>query len=311
MQAELEAAGEPRGQDRLRWLILTIDWLTKFDEAAVLLAAGGRYDLGRWKYDELRNVDLDERAWEVVRTAPVGEAMHAFARKISTQGERGVLATINVKAYAALVEVGFEFGLHNGMWAPENVRARAGDSSAEIEWKSSVLANRHRVWRRPVGEADWTCLTPTPVEGTRHEDHPPAPGTYEYAVTAVADPKPESMKSLGATVRVGLPVDPPHLQLISPPTLLWADDRLVLRAIVTGERRITLVRLHARLASGLELPVADFVHGRGATYRLELPLADLAGEVLLYGIEADDSAGGRAVWPIGYPARSASLSVLP
>ena len=312
--AELETAGDPLGQDRLRWLILTIDWLTKYDEAALLLQPGGAFDFFHRNRVErfapgVGNEDLEESSWELLRELPIGDAMLAFARKVSSRGELGALATINVKAYSTLTDLYFIFGLYRGNWAPTHVRGRGDGETASVEWRPTVTAAAYRVWRRQA-RGEWACLTTKPITQHRFEDRPPSPGVFEYAVSAVAAPKPESLKSIGAKVHVGPESHPPLIQVISPPTVLWADDHLVVRAIVTSERDLAFVRLRYRTSSVQESHLQEFRKGRGATYRLELPLKGFAGQVLLYGIEAEDQSGHGSRWPTGYPAVWRSANVL-
>ena len=81
-------AGRMQFVDRLERLIATIDWVTLYDNAAVLaMQAGAAKD--------------PKEAARLVSQMPLGEAMHAYTRLLSTQGEWGVLATVNVKAFAA------------------------------------------------------------------------------------------------------------------------------------------------------------------------------------------------------------------
>ena len=118
------------------------------------------------------------------------------------------------------------------------------------------------------------------------------------------------MKSFGAIVRVGPGSDPPLVQVLSPPSVLWSNDRLIVRAIVTGERAIASVRLKRRTAEDRELPTLELKRGRGATYRLEVPVADLGATSLEFGIEALDVNESTGVWPTGFPQVWRSLNII-
>jgi len=315
MLSEVSADRQPAGMDRLRWLISTIDWLVQYDRVSLLMEPGGPFERRSSELyvgDAHGNSDhsQDEDAWELLRRAPLGDAMLTYARKIESRGELGVLATINVKAYSTVLDAAYKFGLHRGNWPPATVRARGTDHSAVAEWAASPSATGYRVWRRLDGHGEWTCLTAEPIKERRFEDGGLSPGEYEYAVTSVAPPILESLRSFGAKARVGRPVAPPLVQVLSPPSILWADDRLILRCIVTGDREVSSVKLHHRALDGRELPSLELRPGRGSTYRIEVPLRELAGQVLLYGIEAFDTYGQSGVWPTGHPTVSRSLSVI-
>ena len=110
-------------------------------------------------------------------------------------------------------------------------------------------------------------------------------------------------------MRVGPQVDPPLVQVLEPPTILWADDKLTVRCMVTSDRDVNSVVLQRRTLNGQSLAPVDLEPGRGFNYRVELPLEELEGEVLLYGIEAKDELGQSGVWPTGYPTVRQSLCV--
>ncbi|MCY3802394.1 MAG: hypothetical protein OXG46_12555 [Chloroflexi bacterium] len=313
--AESESARDPAGQERLRWLILTIDWLVLYDRVTLTLEGGGPYHRqadALFLRDALGDPDhsLDRRIWELLREAPLQQAMHAYARKIESKGELGVLAAINVKAFSTYEDSSWAFGIHRGNWPPNGVRGHGSDISAVIEWEPLASAQAYRVWRREFGSEDWTCVTPEPITALGLDDSPRSPGDYEYAVTTVAPPRLESMKSFGAMVRVGPGSSPPLIQVLAPPTVLWSDDRLAVKAIVTGERTITSVRLKLRTGHTRELPSLELKKGRGATFSIEVPLAELGGSSLQFGIEAVDVNDSMGVWPTGFPQVWRSLNVV-
>lgn len=102
--------GSLLGTESLDDLIRTEQWAVGFDKAAWLLHGGGeiRALLNKLKVEGRSPTD-DEKALLRDRVAgaedALRDAMQAFARKISTRGELGVLATVNAKAWADLLVV--------------------------------------------------------------------------------------------------------------------------------------------------------------------------------------------------------------
>ena len=112
VRQEMLAAGRTEGLERVDWLLTTIDWL-------LALRRGGREAAGR-----TANSDGWLPSWSVPmppatprpasgRGRPtthclgcgLREALQTYPRKMSTMGEFGTLATINVKAYAAFLQL--------------------------------------------------------------------------------------------------------------------------------------------------------------------------------------------------------------
>jgi hypothetical protein len=104
MMEEMKTAGLAR----IDWLLTTIDWLTRYDAVAVVLCKGGKVDrllaeaeLKRGDGDQAGAAKLAVRAGELVRNCGFADALRTYPWKMTTCGEWGTLATINVKAYAA------------------------------------------------------------------------------------------------------------------------------------------------------------------------------------------------------------------
>lgn len=94
--------------ERLNYLIATIDWLTNFDHAALLLTPEGEVNQALAAGEAaLQAGDQDgarreaQRAVGLLRDCRLREAMEAFPTRLTTQSEWGDLATINIKAYAS------------------------------------------------------------------------------------------------------------------------------------------------------------------------------------------------------------------
>ena len=99
---------EPAGLSRIDWLLTSIDWLTRYDAAAVVLCKGGKVDLLLAKAevklddgDKAGARELAVQAAELFRNCGFAVAMQTYPWKMTTCGEWGTLATINVKAFAA------------------------------------------------------------------------------------------------------------------------------------------------------------------------------------------------------------------
>jgi hypothetical protein len=95
------------GLARIDWLLTTIDWLTRYDAAAVVLCKDGKVD-GLLTKAEAKLADGDQagarelavQAAELFRKCGFAEALQTYPWKMTTCGEWGALATINVKAWA-------------------------------------------------------------------------------------------------------------------------------------------------------------------------------------------------------------------
>jgi len=89
-----------KGKERLQWLINRLDWilsyyqaeLTAVDAQGLLVEAGKSDDVNQKK-------ELAGKAKTLLENSTLARAMRAYAKRVSTRGEYGVLATINTKAY--------------------------------------------------------------------------------------------------------------------------------------------------------------------------------------------------------------------
>ncbi len=107
IRASFEQGSARAHLERLNYLIATTDWLTNFDRAALALTSGGEADRALAAAESARqqgNEDLARsecaRAVGILRDCGLREAMQAFTTRLTTQGDWGNLATINIKAYA-------------------------------------------------------------------------------------------------------------------------------------------------------------------------------------------------------------------
>jgi len=99
----------PRHRERLRYLLATIDFVTYFDQAALQLEPDGPIDqlIARAELEQAEGKVAESRAtaeeaWRRIAECGLEEAMRAYGQRLTSQGDFGNLATINVKAYAML-----------------------------------------------------------------------------------------------------------------------------------------------------------------------------------------------------------------
>ncbi|HIJ72458.1 MAG TPA: LamG domain-containing protein, partial [Candidatus Hydrogenedentes bacterium] len=90
-------SGGPRrkGLDAAEDHVLLMDYVLAFDHAASVLCPGGGLDA-------LIERGNTEEAIALIQDSGLAEALHSYARRIRNKGELGVLATVNVKAWADL-----------------------------------------------------------------------------------------------------------------------------------------------------------------------------------------------------------------
>ncbi len=100
-----ETAGKLQYLSHLDHLIYTIDWLTNYDKAALLITSAqsltdrAQQLLADNHISQARS--LAHEAWLQIQEAPLGQAIRSYSHLLSTRSDWGVLATINVKAVAA------------------------------------------------------------------------------------------------------------------------------------------------------------------------------------------------------------------
>ena len=103
--------GRQQFLDRVERLINEIDWVVLFDDAVVQIrqaearsaTADTSADEPTWALDfEFVGSAADKfAAAEILRNTPLGQAMRTYTRLLYTKSDWGVLATVNVKMYAA------------------------------------------------------------------------------------------------------------------------------------------------------------------------------------------------------------------
>ncbi|MDQ1257137.1 MAG: hypothetical protein QG656_1739, partial [Candidatus Hydrogenedentes bacterium] len=97
-----KAAGSNQGRKRLQWLLAAMDWSLAYDAAQkAVLEASGLMAQARTAQDPAATKELAAKALTLLEGDSLAQALHAYARRVTTRGEYGVLATINTKAWVA------------------------------------------------------------------------------------------------------------------------------------------------------------------------------------------------------------------
>ncbi|MGQ9731675.1 MAG: LamG-like jellyroll fold domain-containing protein [Candidatus Zipacnadales bacterium] len=98
--------------ERRNYLQATIEFLLAYDEAALMLASDGpverllqQAETAKTAGNEAEAKNQAEQALKQMASCPLATAMQIYATRLTTQGDWGNLATINVKAYAAFLEL--------------------------------------------------------------------------------------------------------------------------------------------------------------------------------------------------------------
>lgn len=84
-------------------LVAQVEYVLAYDQASQMFLPGG-------PFDQLVDAEKTEEAALCIRESRLAEALHLFARSIRNKGELGVLATINAKAWANLLQRGGNMG---------------------------------------------------------------------------------------------------------------------------------------------------------------------------------------------------------
>lgn len=112
IEADCQSGQARRHLERLRYLRATIRFLTKFDEAALKLTPGGSIEAliteaerAKREGNTVEAERLATQAIDELRATTLADAMQTYATRLTTQGDFGNLATINVKAYGAFLDL--------------------------------------------------------------------------------------------------------------------------------------------------------------------------------------------------------------
>ena len=88
------------GKERLGWLINRLGWVLDYYQAELTAVDAQRILVEADKSeDAAKKKELADEAKKLLENSTLARAMRAYAKRVSTRGEYGVLATINTKAY--------------------------------------------------------------------------------------------------------------------------------------------------------------------------------------------------------------------
>ena len=232
--ALLPLAGQSRA--RLQWLLDEMDWVLLFRAAEVkAVEAGQRLQQSK-----------PAEALALLDSTALADALHAFARRLSTRGEYGVLATIEIKAVYAWNDLRQQclaaLGKPNTpapvpAWdpTPQIILPRFLGSASEgtaLELNPISLGGKP-TWLhyRTLGRKRWTTVPLRPLRGwVQQAILPPAalacPG-IELGFSFDASPlQPMALGPMAITVTPALPVNQTPLARVAAP----APTALNLRA---------------------------------------------------------------------------------
>lgn len=265
----------------LEWLINCMNWTLSYSKSEHAAVAAEKLLSEARKAEGEKRRQLASQALQVMDAAPLSEAVQAYAKRVTTRGEYGVLATINTKAVVA--------------WNKAQAEARslagaAPADAASAPWNPApqVLLPRHygtvpagqelaieairlgggELWLhyRPLGQKRWRALPMQPAAGWVMRGAIPASAVQAPGVEFAFSYKKSFWQKFDFQP-VAVTVQAPWTVQIQPPALRpapAAQAALTLN-VVTG--KATPVELHWS-----DVPEADFFR----VYRDEKPVVETA-----------------------------------
>jgi septum formation topological specificity factor MinE len=171
-------AGNTQYLDRVERLINTIDWVTLYDEAAMQVLQA-----------EAKSSQDKQAAAEMLLKAPLGKAMQVYTRLLYTRSDWGVLATVNVKAYAAFEklykqcigaavpgsDVTADLPIQVAFKEPNKIATQSEPLPVQIVATGGKSIESVKVFYRPLGEGEFVSMPMT--RGFRNVYQAAIPGT--------------------------------------------------------------------------------------------------------------------------------------
>ncbi len=304
LRAEYLAAGRIARLERLDYLAATMDSALYFDAAVLLLADGEDVEQALARAEALREADpagaaaVAAQAYAQLLDAGMQQAVLAFAAKLTTRCDFGTLATINVKPMPRYWKTLGELESYFPAIPPREVCARGLMSEVWLSWVPDERAAGQHLYRRPAGDENWTRVNTQalPPAGRLYIDRP-APGDYEYAVTAIDAAGWESPRSHSARATCGPLPAGPQLVACKPFTHGQVGEPYPLRVVARSDREITGVTIHYRAAGETCWQQAPMAHRFRCSYTGAIPGEAMISGTLLFYLEASDADGNISHWP--------------
>jgi len=289
--------------ERLDYLLATIDAALHFDAVAMLLTDGELHaqaieqaTAARDAGDPVLAAKIAADAYETILAAGMQQAVAAWVRKLTTRCDFGTLTTINVKPLPRYWEALGALEELLPAVPPRELSAHGKANEVWLSWTPRRSAGQH-LYRRRQGESAWQRVNEETLSGWcgMFLDQP-APGRYDYAVTAVDEHGWESPHSHLATVACGTDTDAPRLIACKPFSRLEIGAPYLLRIVALSDRDIDDVTLYFRHAGETEWQQLPLLHRFRNSYHAALPAQSEPG-TLEYYVEATDRAGLVTHWP--------------
>ena len=306
LRAAYLAQGRVARLERLDYLLATIDSGYYFDRAAMLLADGELVEQALASADAGRAA----AAYAALVDAGMAQAVSAFSRKLTTRCDFGTLVTINVKPLPCYWEAIGRLEALLPAAPPRTLSARGKPDAVWLSWEPVRAAAQH-LYRRPGSGGAWTRVHAEPLAGTcRMYIDRPAPGNYDYAVTALDGDGWESPRSHATPSACGPVSAGPRIVACKPFSRLAAGVEFLLHVTALSDREITQVVMRYRAAGAegwRQIPLRRrFRH----SYLGAIPAADIVAGPLTFYVEASDDDGNTTRWPASAPALPWSATVI-
>jgi hypothetical protein len=301
--------------EALDYLAATLDFAMPFDAVTMLLADGERIDqaLAEAAAKPEQAAVVAKQAYAELVAGGMAEALAAFTRKLTTRCDFGTLATINIKPLPAYWEAIGKLESLLPAAPPREIQTVGRADEVWLAWEPDAKRTvGQNVYRRRVGGRAWRRVNRKPLAGDcRLFVDRPAPGRYEYTLTALAADGWESPASHAATAICGPEAGAPILVACKPFSAAEAGRPIPLRVVALSDRGVAGVRLLYRSAGERRWQAAPMTRRFRDSYAGVIPGEAVQKGILLFYIEATDAEGRRACWPGTAPERPWSATVTP
>lgn len=310
--------------ERIDYLLANLDFTRGYDRVAMLLAPGAEIETAIQRGQTLVRKGRVAAAREVAAAAyrkliagGFRETVLALTRKLSTQCEWGILATINIKPVAKYFELIGRLEAFMPASPPRQIFAQLCKKEVHVWWdppSGPLPIKGYHLYRQDSEENSFKnvaapLLSPTsPV----FIDRPKSGRRYRYEVTSVSQDGWESPPSYAVEICTDGVEAGPQIIVRQPPTVLWCGEAVEVRAIVRGACPIAEVGLHYRSSREGDWRKAPMFRRYRCAYCQVIPSSCVKDGILAWYIEARDENGRRAYWPATAPkGRSWTATVVP